>query len=105
MKKSKFTEQQIDFALQHDETGASIEEVCRKMRVSQATFYRWKKVYGGLMLSEELRLKQLEEEDGRLRRLVADLRLDVEMLAEAIQKKKFNACLPVGHSDGGDRRA
>jgi putative transposase len=60
MKKSKFTDQQIAFALQQAEAGTAVEEVCRKMGVSQATFYRWKKVYGGLMPSEVRRLKQLE---------------------------------------------
>jgi putative transposase len=87
MKRSKFTEQQIAFALQQAEAGASVEEVCRKMGVSQATFYRWTKVYGGLMPSEVRRLKQLEEENARLRRLVADLSLDKEMLTEVIRKK------------------
>lgn len=61
MKKSNFTDQQVAFALQQAETGTPVEEVCRKMGVSQATFYRWKKVYGGLMLSEVRRLRQLEE--------------------------------------------
>lgn len=87
MKRSKFTEQQIAFALQQAETGTPVEEVCRKMGVSQASFYRWKKVYGGLMPSEVRRLKHLEEENGRLRRLVADLSLDKEMLSEVIRKK------------------
>ncbi|GAD55797.1 mobile element protein [Limimaricola cinnabarinus LL-001] len=87
MKKSKFNDQQIAFALQQAEQGTAVEEVCRKMGVSQATFYRWKKVYGGLMPSEVRRLKQLEEENARLRRLVADLSLDKEMLTEVIRKK------------------
>ena len=87
MKKSRFTEQQIAFALQQAETGTPVEEVCRKMGISQATFFRWKKVYGGLMPSEVRRLKQLEEENGRLRKLVADLTLDKEMLSEVIKKK------------------
>lgn len=87
MKRSKFTEQQIAFALQQAEGGVSVEEVCRKMGVSQATFYRWKKVYGGLMPSEVRRLKQLEEENTRLRKLVADLTLDKEMLSEVVRKK------------------
>ena len=87
MKKSQFTEQQIAFALQQAETGTPVEEVCRKMGISQATFFRWKKVYGGLMPSEVRRLKQLEEENGRLRKLVADLTLDKEMLSEVIKKK------------------
>jgi putative transposase len=89
IKKSRFTEQQIAFALQQAEGGTSVEEVCRKMGIRQATFFRWKKVYGGLMPSEVRRLKQLEEENARLRKLVADLTLDKEMLTEVI-KKRFN---------------
>jgi putative transposase len=73
--------------LQQAEAGKSIEEVCGKMGVSQATFYRWKKVYGGLMPSEVRGLKQLEKENARLRRLVADLSLDKKMLTEVIQRK------------------
>ena len=87
MKKSRFTDQQIAFALQQAEGGTPIEEVCRKMDISQATFFRWKKVYGGLMPSEVRKLKQLEEENRRLRKLVADLTLDKEMLTEVIKKK------------------
>jgi putative transposase len=87
MKKSRFTDQQIAFALQQSEAGTSVEEVCRKMGISQATFFRWKKVYGGLMPSEVRKLKQLQEENGRLRKLVADLTLDKEMLTEVVKKK------------------
>jgi len=87
MKKSRFTDQQIAFALQQAESGTSVEEVCRKMGVSQATFFRWKKVYGGLMPSEVRKLRTLEEENRRLRKLVADLTLDKEMLTEVIKKK------------------
>jgi len=87
MKKSKFTDQQIAFALHQAQAGTAVEEVCRKMGVSQATFYRWKKVFGGLMPSEVRRLNQLEEEYTRLRRLVADLGLDTGMLTEVIRKK------------------
>ena len=87
MKKSRFTDQQIAFALQQAEGGTSVEEVCRKMGVSQATFFRWKKVYGGLMPSEVRKLRMLEEENRRLRKLVADLTLDKEMLTEVIKKK------------------
>jgi putative transposase len=87
MKKSQFIEQQIAFALQQAESGTSVEEVCRKMGISQATFFRWKKVYGGLMPSEVRKLKQLQEENMRLRKLVADLTLDKEMLTEVIKKK------------------
>lgn len=87
MKRSHFTEQQIAFALHQAETGTTVGEVCRKMGVSEQTFYRWKKRYGGLMPSEVRRLKQLEEENTRLRRLVSDLSLDKEMLQEVVRKK------------------
>ena len=86
MKKSRFTDQQIAFALPQAESGTSVEEVCRKMGVSQATFFRWKKVYGGLMPSEVRKLRTLEEENRRLRKLVADLTLDKEMPTEVIKK-------------------
>ena len=87
MKKSQFTEQQIAFALHQADTGTAIGEVCRKMGISEQTFYRWKRRYGGLMPSEVRRLKQLEEENVRLRRLVSDLSLDKEMLQEVVRKK------------------
>jgi putative transposase len=87
MKKSQFTDQQIAFALQQAEGGTPVEEVCRKMGISQATFFRWKKVYGGLMPSEVRKLKHLQEENTRLRKLIADLTLDKEMLTEVIKKK------------------
>jgi putative transposase len=87
MKKSKFTEQQIAFALQQQEGGTSVAEVCRKMGIAEATFYRWKQLYGGLMPSEVKKLRHLEEENSRLRRIVADLTLDKEMLQEVIRRK------------------
>ena len=87
MKKSKWTEQQIAFALRQAETGTRVAEVCRKMGISEATFYVWKKKYAGLGVSELRRLKQLEEENTRLKRLVADLSLDKEMLQEVVRKK------------------
>lgn len=87
MKKSKFTEEQIAFALRQAETGTRVEEVIRKMGISEATFYNWKKKYGGLNPSEVRRLKQLEEENGRLKKLVADLSLDKHMLQEVLSKK------------------
>lgn len=86
MKRSKFTEHLIAFALSQAEAGTKVEEICRKMGVSQATFFRWKKVYGGLTPSEVRRLNQLEEENTRLRKSVADLTLDKEMLTEVIKK-------------------
>ena len=87
MKKSKFTEERIAFALRQAESGTTVGEVCRKMGISEATFYNWKKKYGGLGVSELRRLKQLEEENARLKRMVADLSLDKQMLQEVIQKK------------------
>ncbi len=87
MKKSKFTDAQIAFVLRQAAEGTGVEEVCRKAGISQQTFYRWKKLYGGLMPSEMKRLKQLEEENGRLKRIVADLSLDKEMLQDVIRRK------------------
>ena len=80
MKKSRFTERQIAFAPQQAEVGALELEVCRKMGITEQTFYRWKKKFGGLMPSEVRKLRPLEEEKARLPRLVADLSLDKEML-------------------------
>jgi putative transposase len=87
VKKSKYTEQQIAFALKQAELGTPVEEVCRKMGISDATFYNWKKKYGGLGPSELRRLKQLEEENVKLKRLVADLSLDKTMLQDVLSKK------------------
>ena len=87
MKRSKFTEQQIAFALKQAELGISVEEVCRKLGISDATFYNWKKKYGGLGPSELRRLRQLEEENSKLKKLVADLSLDKIMLQEVLAKK------------------
>lgn len=87
MKKSKFTEEEILYALRQAETGISVAEVCRKMGISDATYYIWKKKYGGLGLSELRRLKQLEEENRQLKKLVADLSLDKQMLQDVLSKK------------------
>ena len=87
MKRSRFTEQQIAFAVHQAEQGTTVAEVIRKMGISEQTFYRWKKKFWGLMPSEVRKLRQLEEENARLRRLVADLSLDKEMLQEVIRKK------------------
>lgn len=87
MKKTKFTEEQIAFALRQAETGTGVGEVCRKMGISEATFYHWKKKYGGLGISELRRLKQLEEENRKLKQLVADLSLDKKMLQDVVSKK------------------
>ena len=86
MKKTKFTEQQISFALKQAETGTRVDEVCRKMGISEATFYNWKKKYGGLGVSELRRLRQLEDENNRLKQIVADLSLDKQMLQDVLKK-------------------
>jgi putative transposase len=87
MKTSKYTEEQIAFALRQAETGVRVPEVCRKMGISEQTFYRWKKKYGGLGVSELRRLRQLDEENRRLKRMVADLSLDKQMLQDVLSKK------------------
>lgn len=87
MKRSRFTDQQIALALQQAEQGTQVGEVTRKMGISKQTFYRWQKKSGGLMPSEVRKLRQLEEENFRLCRLVADLSLDKEMLQEVIRQK------------------
>ena len=87
MKKSKYTDEQIAFALRQAELGTSVDEVCRKMAISDATFYNWRKKYGGLGPSEVRRLRQLEEENAKLKRLVADLSLDKAMLQDVLAKK------------------
>ncbi len=87
MKRSRFTEEQIAFALKQQELGTSVEEICRKMGISDATFYNWRKKYAGLGPSELRRLKQLEEENTKLKRLVADLSLDKAMLQDVVKRK------------------
>jgi putative transposase len=87
MKKSRFTEQQIAYALRQVESGIPIEEITRKMGVTQATFYRWKKKFAGMGVAELRRLRQLEEENKKLKRLVADLSLDKAMLQDVLSKK------------------
>ena len=87
VKKSKFTEEQIVFALKQAELGTRVEEVCRKLGISEATFYVWKKRYGGIGPSELRRLRQLEEENRKLKQIVADLSLDKAMLQAVVAKK------------------
>ena len=87
MKKSKFTEEQIAFALRQADTGTKVPEICRQLGISQATFYAWRKKYGGMGVADVRRLKQLEAENRRLKQMVADLSLDKEMLQEVIRKK------------------
>ncbi len=87
MKKSRCTEAQVAFALKQAELGTPVAEVCRKMGVSDATFFRWKQKYGGLGPSELRKLRQLEEENTKLKKLVADLSLDKAMLQDVLAKK------------------
>ena len=87
MKASKFSEAQIAFVLKQAEDGTAIDEVCRKAGISEATFYNWRKKYAGLMPSEMKRLRQLEEENAKLKRIVADLSLDKAMLQDVLSKK------------------
>jgi putative transposase len=87
MKKSRFSEQQIAFILKQGDEGVAVAEVCRKAGISEATYYNWRKKYGGLMPSEMKRLKQLEDENQRLKKMVADLSLDKEMLQDVIRRK------------------
>ncbi len=87
MRNSKFTDQQIAFALKQAETGTLVKEVIRKMGITEQTFYRWKKKYGGMMPSDLRKLKQLEEENRQLKKLVADLSLDKQMLQDVLSKK------------------
>src|SRR5215218_1866863 len=87
VKASKFSEAQIAFVLKQAEDGTAIADVCRKAGISEATFYNWRRKYAGLMPSEMKQLRQLEEENGKLKRIVADLSLDKAMLQDVLSKK------------------
>ena len=87
MKKSRYSEEQIAYALRQAEGGSPVADVCRQMGVSEASFYVWKKKYGQLGLTEIRELRQLRDENARLKRLVADLTLDKHILGEVIRKK------------------
>ncbi len=86
MKKSRFTEEQIVQALRQAESGTPAVEVCRKLGVTEQTFYRWKRKFAGMGVVELRRLRQVEEENRKLKQLVADLTLDKYMLQEALRK-------------------
>ena len=86
MKKKRYSEEQIAFALRQADSGVAVAEICRKMGVSEATFYRWKKKFHGMGVAELRRLRQLEEENRKLKQLVADLSLDKQMLQDVVKK-------------------
>ncbi len=87
MKASKFSEAQKAFILKQGADGTPVAEVCRKAGISQATYFNWKKKYDGLLPTEIRRLRQLEDENAKLRKVVADLSLDKEMLQDALRRK------------------
>ncbi len=86
MRRSRFSGEQIVGILKEQEAGAQTADLCRRHGISEQTFYTWKKKYGGMDVSEARRLKQLEDENGRLKRLVADQALDNVMLRELLRK-------------------
>ena len=87
MKRKRFTEEQISYALKQAESGTPVTEVCRKLGISEQTFYRWKRKYAGMGVAELRRLKQLEQENKKLKQLVADLTLDKQMLQDVLKKE------------------
>src|SRR3546814_967563 len=88
VKASKFTDAQKAFVIKQGEEGTPVAEVCRKAGISQATYFNWKKKYAGLLPSEMRRLRELEDENSRLKKIVADLTLDREMLQDVIKRKR-----------------
>ncbi len=87
MKKSRFTEEQVTYALKRSESGEAVANVCRDLGVSQQTYYQWRRKYQGMGVAELRRLRQLEDENRKLKRLVADLSLDKPILQEVVSKK------------------
>ena len=87
MREKRYTEEQIAFALRQNESGIPVAQICRKMGIGEATFYRWKKKFEGMGVAELRRLRQLEEENRKLKQLVGDLSLDKQMLQEVLKKK------------------
>ena len=87
MKKSRFTDTQIMEALKRAEAGLAVPEVCRELGISSATFYKWRAKFGGMDVSMMTRMKELEDENRRLRKMVVDERLKAEIVTEALAKK------------------
>ncbi len=87
MRASKFSDAQKAFILKQGDDGVPVAEICRRAGISQATYFAWRKKFAGLLPTEMRRLKQLEDENGRLRKLVADLSLDKEMLQDVVRRK------------------
>ena len=87
MKASNFSDAQKAFIIKQGEDGTPVVQICRKAGISQATYFNWKKKYAGLLPTEMKRLKQLEDENARLKKIVADLTLDREMLQDVIRRK------------------
>jgi len=87
MKSSRYTAEQVAFAMRQAESGTSVTEICRKMGIAEQTFYRWKKKYVGMGVAEVRKLRVLEEENRKLKQLVADLSLDKQMLQDVLRKK------------------
>jgi putative transposase len=87
MARKGYTEEQIGFALRQAESGTAVAEICRKLGIAEATFYRWRKRFAGMGVTEIRRLKQLEEENRRLKQVVADLTLDKAMLQDVVRRK------------------
>ena len=95
MKRSRFSEEQIMGVLKEAEAGVPVKDLCRRVGVSEATFYHWKAKYGGMEVNEARRLRQVEEENGRLKRIVAQQALDLDALTLALAQKRY----PRGRSD------
>ncbi len=87
MKRKRFTQEQIAYALRQAEGGVPVAEVIRRLEISENTFYRWKKKFAGMGVGEIRRLRQLEEENKKLKQMVADLSLDKQMLQDVLRKK------------------
>ncbi len=87
MKRSRYTDEQITYALRQVESGTAVADVCRQLGISEATFYVWKKRFGHMGVGEVRELRQLRDENAKLKRLVADLTLDKHILTEIVRKK------------------